>query len=282
MRSLFLVGAAAIAAVVHSALPAKPKTHEVEVVGLNYAFLMPTRLPAGPTTFRLRNAGKHTREFNIVLLKRGVTIDQFIQAWKEDKPRQPMIDGAVGVLFAKAGQTSSAWLVTDLLPGRDYAVRCFFRDSAKAPQHFALGMYAMLHVKPGVATAVASPVDSVIAVDYAYRYPRELSAGRHSLAFRNEGKQRHEMSMTLLKRGVTLDSVLAVDKRKGNVFPLFEERLGVLHSRGGEAALGRLDIDFLPGREYLIVCGFQDDDKSPPHYRLGMYGSIKVPGQPRS
>ena len=282
MRSLFLVGAAAIAAVVHSALPAKPKTHDIEIVGLDYAFVMPSRLPAGRTTFRFRNAGNHAHEFNIVLLKGGVTIDQFIQAGKEDKPRQPMIDGAVGVLFAGPGKTSSVGLTTDLLPGRDYAVQCIIRDSAKAPQHFALGMYAVLHVKPGAATAVASPADSVIAVDYAYRYPRELSAGRHSLAFRNEGKQRHEMFMALLKRGVTVDSVLAVDKRKGEVFPLFEEGLGVLHSRGGEAALGRLDIDFLPAREYLIECGFKDDDKSPPHRTLGMYGSIKVAGQPRS
>jgi len=279
MRWLFPI--VALVAAGHPGATAKPHAKEVEVVGLDYAFLMPSRLPGGRTTFRFRNAGNHAHEFNIVMLKRGVTIDQFIQAGKEDKPRQPMIDGAVGVLFAGPGKTSSVGLTTNLLPGRDYAVQCIFRDSAKAPQHFALGMYSVLHVKPGAATAVASPADSVIAVDYAYRYPRELSAGRHSLAFRNEGKQRHEINMALLKRGVTLDSVLAVDKRKGEIFPLFEEGLGVLHSRGGEAALGRLDIDFLPGREYLIECGFQDDDKSPPHYTLGMYGSIKVPEKPR-
>jgi hypothetical protein len=119
--------------------------------------------------------------------------------------------------------------------------------------------------------------DSVVAVDYAFAsYPREISAGRHSIAFRNAGKQRHEFSIVLLKQGVTADSVNALDKAKGDVRPLFENHIGVLHSRGGETALGLLDIDFLAGREYLVECGFQDDDKSPPHYELGMTGSIRV------
>lgn len=282
MRSLILVGVAAVAAVTHSALPAKPNTHEIEVVGLDYAFMMPSQLQAGRTTFRFRNAGRQAHEFNIVMLKRDATIDQFIQAGKEGKPRQPMIEGAVGVLFAEPGRTSSATLTTDLIPDREYAVQCIFRDSAKAPQHFAMGMYKLIRIKRGANETSAAPADSVIGVDYAFRYARELPPGRHSLAFRNEGKQRHELNIALLKNGVTLDSVVAVDKRGGNVFPLFDEGIGVLHSRGGEAALGRLDIDFLPGREYLIECGFQDTEKSPPHYTLGMLGSIRIPGKPRT
>jgi hypothetical protein len=283
MRSLILVGAAGAAAVVHSLAPGTTlRAREVEVVGLDYAYSIPSELPAGRTTFRFRNAGRMPHEFNIVMLKRGATIDQFIQAGKEGKPRQPMIEGAVGVLFAEPGKTSSATLTTDLIAGREYAVQCIFRDSAKAPQHFAMGMYKLIRIKRGANETSAATADSVIGVDYAFRYARELSAGPHSLAFRNEGKQRHEVNIALLKVGVTLDSVVAVDKRGGDVFPLFDEGIGVLHARGGEAALGQLDIDFLPGREYLIECGFQDTEKSPPHYTLGMLGSIRVPGKPRT
>ncbi|HEY8164368.1 MAG TPA: hypothetical protein VIF83_02340 [Gemmatimonadaceae bacterium] len=281
MRALLLVGAAGAAAILHSIRPAeKPTAREVEIVGLDYAFIMPRQLPAGRTTFRLRNAGRVPHEFNIVMLKPGVTIDQFIQAGKENKPRQPMIEGAVGVLFARPGKTSSSGLTTDLVAGRDYAVQCIFRDSAKAPQHIAMGMYGIIRVTRGAPAPAATPADSIIGLDYAYKYPKELSPGRHSLAFRNDGKQRHEIFTALLKQGVTLDSVVAVSKRKGDVFALLEEGLGVLHSRGGELSLGRLDIDFLPGREYLIECGFRDDENSPRHYDLGMYGSIKVPGKP--
>jgi hypothetical protein len=282
MRSLFLVGAAAVAAVAHSAVPTKPNAREIEVVGLDYAFMMPSQLQAGRTTFRFRNAGRKPHEFNIVMLNPRFTIDQFIKAGKEGKPRQAMIDGAVGVLFAEPGKTSSATLTTDLVAGRQYAVQCIFRDTVNGPQHFAMGMYKLIRVKGGANESPPAPADSVIAVDYAFKYPRELAAGRHSLAFRNEGKQRHEINIALLKVGVSLDSVRAVDKRGGDVFPLFEEGIGVLHSRGGEPALATLDINFLPGREYLIECGFQDSEKAPPHYSLGMYGSIKVPGTPRT
>jgi len=37
-----------------------------------------------------------------------------------------------------------------------------------------------------------------------------------------------------------------------------------------------MTVDMLPGREYMIACFFKDTDKSPEHYALGMYGSIKV------
>ena len=122
----------------------------------------------------------------------------------------------------------------------------------------------------------------MIAVDYGFKYPREMSPGRHSLAFRNDGKQRHELLIQLLKKGVTLDSVLATEKAKGDVDALIEDGIGVLHARGGESSLGQMNVQFLPSREYMIVCTFMDDDKSPPHYALGMYGSIRVPTKPSS
>jgi hypothetical protein len=144
-----------------------------------------------------------------------------------------------------------------------------------------MGMYSVIRVTgPAVRAAIAA--DSVVAVDYAFaKYPREISPGRHTIAFRNSGKHRHEIHVALLKKGVTLDSVVAVDKRDGDVDPLFDTNggMGVLHAQPGQTALGGLSIDFLPGREYLIDCGFSDDDKSPPHYKLGMYGSIRVRGR---
>ena len=263
----------------------KPEPAVVEIVGNDYAFRAPATVNAGQTVFRFRNDGKQRHEFNIFLLKRGATIDQVITARKEGKPQSPMLDGAVGVLFAESGSRSQSGLTTNLLPGRDYGVICIFRDSAGKPRHYEMGMYSVIHVTGKPPAVAPATVDSVIAVDYAYsRYPREISPGRHVLAFQNNGKQRHEIGVVLLRKGVTLDSVVAVDKRDGDVEPLFEKNggQGILHSHGGQAALGGLIIDFLPGREYLIDCSFQDDDKSPPHYKLGMYGSIKVRDSRRS
>ena len=254
-------------------------TAVVEIVGNDYAFRIPSTLKAGKTTFLFRNDGKQRHEFNIFLMKPGVTIDQVVKAGKEGKPQSPMLDGSVGVLFADPGTRSPSGVTTDLLPGRNYGVICIFRDSSGTPRHYEMGMYSVVNVTGKSSVTTLTPVDSVIAADYAFpRYPREIRPGRHTLVFRNDGKHRHEINIALLKKGVTLDSVVAVDKHDVDVEPLFETNggHGVLWAMAGSKALGGLTIDFLPGREYLIDCSFQDDDKSPPHYKLGMYGSIKV------
>jgi hypothetical protein len=255
-----------------------PAPAVVQIVGTDYAFTIPPKTAAGLTTFTFRNEGKHAHEFNIFLLKPGVTIDQIVAAAKANKPQMPMIEGTVGVLFADPGKSAPSQLTTNLLPGRDYGILCIFQDSAGKPRHYAMGMYSVMHVT-GKAVPGFPSADTIVAVDYAYpRYPRTISPGRHAIAFRNDGKHRHEINIALLRKGVTLDSIVAVDKRDGDVEPLFEPNggVGVLHTVPGQSALGVLSIDFLPGREYLVDCGFQDDDKSPPHYKLGMYGSIKV------
>jgi hypothetical protein len=278
VKDILLLSAllAAVGVIPHAANTA---ARNVEIVGVDYAFKTPSSLPAGRTTFAFRNSGKQYHELNIFLLKPGFSIEDIVKARKEGKSQLPMIEGAVGVLFADPASNAPARLSVDLKSGRDYGVLCIFRDSAKAPRHYEMGMYSVIHVTGATSATPAMAADSVVAVDYAYtKYPREISPGVHSLVFRNAGKHRHEISIALLKKGVTLDSVVAVDKRDGDVDDLFEKNggIGVLHSAAGVGALGRIVVDFLPGREYLVDCSFSDDDKSPPHYKLGMYGSIKV------
>ncbi|HVD61598.1 MAG TPA: hypothetical protein VNC11_12070 [Gemmatimonadaceae bacterium] len=275
MKIAVILVAATITA---AAPPPREPARQVEVIAVDYAFKLPASLPPGLTTFHFRNDSQHPHEFNVFLLKKGATIEEVIKAGKENKSQMQYVDGPVGVLFAGKGKNAKSTLTTNLLPGRVYGIQCIFRDSAKAPRHYELGMYGTIPISGGVVHSVPHKADSVIAVDYAYtKYPHEISPGLHSIAFRNAGKQRHEIGVDVLKLGFTLDSVIAYDKRGADVDPLFEPGgLGVLHSRSGETALGTLDIDFLPGREYVIECSFQDNDKSPPHYMLGMYGSIRV------
>ena len=257
----------------------------VEITGVDYAFKVPTSLPPGATTFTFKNSGKQSHELNIFLLKPGAKVEQVANARKEGKSQLIYIEGAVGVLFADPESSAPARLATNLKAGRDYGVLCIFRDSAKAPPHYEMGMYSVIHVTGGDTQQARTRADSIVAVDYAFsKYPREISAGVHTFSFRNAGKHRHEINIALLKKGVTLDSILAVDKHDGDVQPLFEKNggMGVLHSVPGTDALGNLVVDFLPGREYLVDCSFQDDEKSPPHYKLGMYGSIKVRSQKSS
>ena len=258
----------------------RPPARDVEIVALDYAFKAPAELPAGRTTFHFENKGKLAHEFNVVLLKPGATIQQFMAAANANTSLSPMIDSTVGVLFAGAQKRSSSALTTELLSGRTYAVRCIFKDSATAPRHERMGMFTTIHISAG-KSAAESPlrVDTIVGSDYAFRYPRTLNPGLHHLAFVNTGKQRHEVSVALLKKGATMQKVLDVIKADGDVDALIDEGLGVLHSLGGTRPAGLLEVDLLPGREYMIVCEFADSDKAPPHAALGMFGSISVRGK---
>jgi plastocyanin/uncharacterized cupredoxin-like copper-binding protein len=255
---------------------------EVEVVATDYAFQAPASLPAGRTTFRFVNQGKVRHELNVSRLKPGVSIDALLKKVRAEESVKDLTEGPVGVLFAKSGGRSEAGLTVELTPGEMYAVICIFRDSAGAKPHYDLGMYSVISVGEGqsVSTAPQAVVDTIVATDYAYQYPRTLAPGKHTFVMRNDGKMRHELSIVLLKKGVTFDKLREVEKARGDVEALFDGDFGLLHSRGLENPLGQLTIDMLPGREYVIACFFQDDEKSPPHYDLGMFGSITISGTP--
>ena len=263
----------AAALVMPSGRAAEPET---KVIGFDYAFSVPGELPAGRRAFRFENRGKARHELNISLLKPGATIQQFIAAANAGKPLSPFIDFPVGVLFAEPGKSSPSALSTELLAGRAYAVICIFRDSAGKPRHHELGMYSAIRVANAPA-AIEKPVlvDTVVGMDYAFRAPATLRPGVHYFAFVNTGKQRHEVALALLKKGVTLQKIVELDKVDGDIDPYLEHNFGLLHAQPGTTPAGLLRVELLPGRTYLLECGFSDTEKSPPHYKLGMYGVIQ-------
>lgn len=257
--------------------------NQVTVIATDYAFQVPREIAPGPTAFRLIDRGKVPHEFNVVLLKSDVTIDQFMARLNKNQPVSPLLERYVGVLFANPGEKLSSQLTTSLLPGRDYAVLCNFTDSAKAPPHFAMGMFARIHVR-GTAAApmpVSTPVvrragfrvDTIVANEYAFQFPRNVKPGPHTFLFRNAGKVRHEFNMVLLKKGATIKQFIEI---KTDPFALVDTAPGVLLSLGGMSPDGQIDVDLLPGRDYAILCTLSNDDKSPPHFALGMFGNIHV------
>lgn len=253
------------------------KSNVVGITGFDYAFQMPDSLPPGNTSFRFANKGKVDHEFNIVLLKSSATLKQFIDTANADQSTRNLIDGSVGVLFAKPGRTGSSTLSVDLLPGRTYAIQCINKDKDDAPSHRQLGMFKSLTVTNADHVASkAVTTDTIIGTDYAFKIPQTFTPGLHHLAFYNSGKQHHEINIALLKPGVTVQKVIEIASDGGQVDSLIDDALGVLHSFSDSAPLGTLDINFLPGREYIVVCTFMDTPKSPPHFALGMFGSIQV------
>ncbi|MEP6778968.1 MAG: hypothetical protein ABJC26_03705 [Gemmatimonadaceae bacterium] len=263
-----------------SEAPTPDKANVVEITGFDYAFQMPDSLPPGRISFRFANKGKVDHEFNIVLLKTTATLKQFIDTANADQSTRNLIDGSVGVLFAKPGMTGSSTLSVDLLPGRTYAIQCINKDKDDAPTHRQLGMFKSLTVTSADRVASKSiTTDTIFGTDYAFKIPPTFTPGLHHLGFFNSGKQHHEINVALLKPDVTVQKVIEIASAGGEVDSLIDGALGVLHSFSDSAPLGTLDIHFLPGREYIVVCTFMDTPNSPPHFALGMFGSIKVAAQ---
>ena len=278
-----------VAGLVLTSASATSAINQVDVFATDYAFQLPAELPAGATAFRLTNNGKQFHEFNVSLLKHGVTLDQFVGALKKGQPVSPMMDGSIGVLFADPGTASPSQLTTQLLPGRDYVVICNFQDNPKAPPHFAIGMYKRVHVHGRalpLGMAVAAPVrrngftvDTIVASDYAFQFPHTVTKGPHTFLFRNAGKVRHEFNMVLLKKGMTVQRMFDLEKGGKDPFSAADTSPGVLFAPAGAKPYGQIDVDLLPGRDYAILCTFSNDDKSPAHYKMGMFGTIHVEAQ---
>lgn len=256
-----------------------PGEHQlIDVVGHDYAFTMPDTVNAGPSAFRFTNSGHKRHEFNIVLLKPGVTLAQYIDAANHGKQMSQFREAPIGVLFADSAQASPSVLLSNMLAGRTYAVQCIFKDTSSAPSHRELGMFHALTVRNSTSLRRASAVkvDTIVGTDYAFiSYPRTLAPGWHEIAFVNTGKQRHEVSIARLRAGKTMDEFMKVSAADGDVNALLDHDYGVLHIESGNNPLGTLGFEIVEGREYVIECAFQDTPTSKPHYEMGMIASIR-------
>jgi hypothetical protein len=250
---------------------------EVEIIGRDYAFTVPTELTPGRTAFRFTNKGKVIHEVRVALLRSGTTTQNVMALLNANQPLQPLIEAPVGILIARAGQRSSTRLATDLLADRDYLVICSFQDSDSAPMHSRMGMISVIHVSPGSVAASPSPrADTIIGIDYAFRVPSTLAPGPHRFVFINAGTVNHEVNIALLRPGVTVAQVFEIAKVNGSLLDLADEWIGVLSTRAGASPLGALEVTLLPGREYVLKCDLSNDAKAPLHVTLGMFASIGV------
>lgn len=121
-----------------------PRT--VDITAVNYAFRAPASLSPGPAAFRLVNAGTVTHEVQIFRFRKGISADSGRALLALEHFPDSLADASGSVLIAAAGETTPEQVLTDLSPGELYALVCQFRDSAGAPKHDRLGMFAVLRV----------------------------------------------------------------------------------------------------------------------------------------
>jgi uncharacterized cupredoxin-like copper-binding protein len=249
----------------------------VIVVAHDFAFDLPQSIPAGPTTFELRNRGTQGHHLDIVRLDSGKTASDALAALiKAGRgPRPAWLHAVGGPNAAMPGENSNASLV--LGPG-SYLAFCEI-PGPTAMRHFMKGM-----VKPFTVTSSgrAGPLPAAdIAmnlVDFDFVLSQPLTRGHHVLAISNAGTQRH---MVVIKRfpsdypaGTTAKALTewALDPQ-GKPSPGVNEGGITEISPGATVAMSR---DFRPGR-YLLICFSADETDGQPHFKHGMQKEITIP-----
>ncbi|HET9709325.1 MAG TPA: hypothetical protein VFP39_13595 [Gemmatimonadales bacterium] len=130
-------------------LAACPRANEpppVDITAVNYTYRAPRSVPPGPTRFRLVNAGTVPHEVQLFRFKLGISPDSARALLALEHFPDSLADSGGAVLIAAPGTTAPEEIYADLQQGQVYALVCQFRDSAAAPKHDRLGMFAALQV----------------------------------------------------------------------------------------------------------------------------------------
>lgn len=138
--SRWLVGALALVAC------AGREHRVVPIVATDYAYRAPDTLEAGPVAFSFDNQGRVAHEVVIGPLRPGATPTQ-VRALLATGAEADSLQEGVAVLLASPGQRGFGQLRVELLPGRTYALICYFRDADTLPTHSRVGMVAFLHAR---------------------------------------------------------------------------------------------------------------------------------------
>jgi len=280
MRRCHLI-AAGLAAGTACARPAPPADGPsvVIITATDYAFNAPDTIPAGRTTFRLVNQGKELHHASLVRLGDGKTIADFgaaLQAaMKNHGPPPAWASFAGGPNAVTPGDTASA---TQLLEPGSYVLVCWIPTIDGTP-HIMKGMMRAI-VVIGAATArpaePAEPAPDVVVTlnDYDFQFARPLTAGRRTIRVENAGPQAHEIVITALPSGKTLQDFVAWEKG-GEKGPLPTGRWlgGVATLDAGAHA--QFTATFQPGN-YLLLCFWPDAKDGQPHLVHGMAKQITV------
>lgn len=115
----------------------------------------------------------------------------------------------------------------------------------------------------------------VRATEYAFQAPDSLPAGPTAFGLENAGRFPHELILVGLRPEATLAEIVRRDRADSTWRHLREPTNGILTADSGITTPGRLLVNLVAGRTYVLICNFQDTDDTPPHLHLGMAHLIK-------
>jgi hypothetical protein len=241
----------------------------VTVTAYEYAFDMPTSIPAGLTTFRLIDKGKEPHHLFVMKLEQGKKASDFFAAFKAMKPGTPppaWVRPVGGPNAPVAGGETNATLVLD--PG-EYVAFCVIPTPQGAP-HIMMGMIKGFTVTQAVKRYAAPlpKADLTITLkDYDFVMSRPLTSGRHVIAVTNAGTQPHEVVINRFKPGETNMQFAAWGENpKGKPAP-GHLMGGITDIPPGKTVV--IEQNFPPGR-YGFICFTPDKKDGKPHFLHGM------------
>lgn len=255
------------AAAQSGASPLMPRV--VDVRATDYAFEAPDTIPAGATTFRLKDDGKELHHLQIVKLAEGKSFADLMGEMKGEPPAWAVLVGGPNSPIPGAPVTSETAL--QLEPG-NYAMICVIPSPDGKP-HIAKGMSKPFTVVPSSEPTALPVADlNVTLTDYAFSLPDSIGAGKHVLKVEVNAAQPHEIFVARLADGKSPEDLVRwVEKMDGPppATPV-----------GGTSAIapGQVNyvmLDLAPG-EYGIFCFIPDHKDGKMHVAHGMVRRLKV------
>lgn len=243
----------------------------VDVVTRDFAFQMPDTLPAGATTFRLRNEGKEPHHIMLYRLDPGKTMRDVFAALEAGGAHPAWMHAAGGPNAVPNGGESIASLALE--PG-NYVAFCHVK-SPDGKIHFMKGMLKSITVTPAASTPTALVgTDVTITLrDYSFELSKPLTSGKHLIAVTNAGSQRHELILSLLRPGKTShDFVSWMNTQNGP--PPVTPYGGITDIEPGRTVV--IPVDLVAGT-YSVVCRVRDSGDDQPHDVHGMLMDLNVP-----
>jgi hypothetical protein len=182
----------------------------VDISSGDHFFTARESIPAGLTTFRLRQVGEVAHELSIVRIPADKTFDEFV-ARQAAGQATPWAVSLGGPGFIDPPLFSNATLVTE--PGI-YAMVCFFTPPENPPEHRRMIRQIQVVASPD-APSREPPADLVVRIlDDGFEFSPALAAGQHVLRVENATSERRFIRIERLLPGRTVEQALNWGRRR--------------------------------------------------------------------